>query len=135
MSRLARLVPSSALRIAALALGAMLLFPAASVAQAPAERLTLQDLQPGTTPERHAGCACLPQLCLRQQRRTAAASIVGLGGLLKLCAADENGLHEVYFEYDNEAEYILRALNDPERCDISEPPSRLSRSSRRRFLR
>jgi hypothetical protein len=30
-----------------------------------------------------------------------------------LCQPDENGLYEVYFEYDDEAEYILRALNDP----------------------
>lgn len=30
-----------------------------------------------------------------------------------LCQPDENGLYEVYFEYDDEAEYVLRALNDP----------------------
>lgn len=29
-----------------------------------------------------------------------------------LCEPDESGLYEVYFEYDDEAEYILRALND-----------------------
>jgi len=29
------------------------------------------------------------------------------------CRPDENGLYEVYFEYDDEAEYILRAENDP----------------------
>jgi hypothetical protein len=29
------------------------------------------------------------------------------------CRADENGLYEVYFEYDDEAEYILRAEDDP----------------------
>jgi hypothetical protein len=29
------------------------------------------------------------------------------------CRPDENGLYEVYFEYDDEAEYILRAQNDP----------------------
>jgi hypothetical protein len=29
------------------------------------------------------------------------------------CRADENGLYEVYFEYDDEAEYILRAQDDP----------------------
>ncbi len=29
------------------------------------------------------------------------------------CKPDANGLHEVYFEYDNEAEYVLRALDDP----------------------
>lgn len=31
----------------------------------------------------------------------------------RLCKADEYGLHEVYFEYDNEAEYILRARDNP----------------------
>jgi len=29
------------------------------------------------------------------------------------CRADENGLYEVYFEYDDEAEYVLRAQDDP----------------------
>ncbi len=29
------------------------------------------------------------------------------------CKPDANGLYEIYFEYDNEAEYILRALDDP----------------------
>ena len=29
-----------------------------------------------------------------------------------MCSPDSNGLHEVYFEYDDEAEYVLRALND-----------------------
>ena len=41
------------------------------------------------------------------------------------CRADADGLYEVYFEYDDELEYILRAENDPRTVQyMSERPRR-----------
>jgi len=92
----------------------------ASIAQQPdaappaddGKRLTLKDLKPGTAldgmPEwlafRNYACGSNGGPPLRK-----------LAGWqeFNLCKPDANGLYEVYFEYDNEAEYILRALDDP----------------------
>ena len=76
------------------------------------KRLTLQSLTPGAT---------LAQMPDWLAFRDYACGSNGGPPLKKLaswsefnlCKPDANGLYEVYFEYDNEAEYILRALDDP----------------------
>ncbi len=76
------------------------------------KRLTLQSLKLGST------LAGMPEwLAFRNYAcgSNGGPPLAKLSGWsdFERCAPDENGLHEVYFEYDNEAEYILRALDDP----------------------
>ena len=76
------------------------------------DRLTLQDLKLGST---------IAQMPAWLEFRSYACGSNGGPPLRKiagwsefnLCKPDANGLYEVYFEYDNEAEYILRARDNP----------------------
>ena len=84
----------------------------ASSANDSSKRLTMQSLKLGST------IAQMPEWLAFRNYACGSNGGPPLGKLsgwadFKLCAPDENGLHEVYFEYDNEAEYILRALDDP----------------------
>ncbi|HEV7718350.1 MAG TPA: hypothetical protein VGO70_05170 [Arsenicitalea sp.] len=63
-----------------------------------AERPTIWSLQLGTT------ALDLPS--------PAEFGIFGWGAF-RNCPADQTGLHEVYFEYDDEAAFVARAHNDP----------------------
>jgi hypothetical protein len=102
----------AALRATAVALGAMLLSPAGAVAQSAAERLTVQDLHPGTALGDMPNLLAFRDYACGSNGGPPLQKLTGWSDY-KLCRPDENGLYEVYFEYDNEAEYILRALNDP----------------------
>jgi hypothetical protein len=102
----------TALRLAAIALGAALFSPAAAIAQSAAERLTVQDLQPGTALKDMPDTLAFRDYACGSNGGPPLKRLIGWADY-KQCRPDENGLYEVYFEYDNEAEYILRALNDP----------------------
>ena len=54
----------------------------------------------------------LRRACLRQQRRTTAATDRRLVGFAK-CRPKESGLHEVYARFEDEDEYIGKAIDDP----------------------
>lgn len=98
-------------RPAALALGVA--FGIATPAVAQVERLDIWDLDLGATvdqlpdPLAFKGYAC---------GSNGGPPLLPLSGWADFhqCRPDEaTGLYEVYFQYDDEAEYILRALNDP----------------------
>jgi hypothetical protein len=112
MSSMTRLVLQATLRIAAVALGAMVFAVPAVMAQSAAERLTVRDLDPGTALDDMPDTLAFRDYACGSNGGPPLQRLSGWADY-KLCRPDENGLHEVYFEYDNEAEYILRALNDP----------------------
>ncbi len=101
-----------ALAVSAVAAGGTFAQDAAEQSSNPGKRLTVLSLQPGAT---------LDQMPAWIEFRNYACGSNGGPPLRKLsgwadfkqCKPDENGLYEVYFEYDNEAEYILRAYDNP----------------------
>jgi hypothetical protein len=99
-------------RVTAIALAAMLLSQASAIAQSAAERLTLQDLRPGTPLDKMPDVLAFRNYACGSNGGPPLKRLSGWADY-KQCRPDENGLYEVYFEYDNEAEYILRALGDP----------------------
>jgi len=76
------------------------------------ERLTLQDLHPGATLEQMPDWLAFRNYACGSNGGPPLRKLSGWSDF-KQCKPDENGLYEVYFEYDNEAEYILRALDNP----------------------
>jgi hypothetical protein len=75
-------------------------------------RLTLQDLHPGATLQQMPDWLAFRNYACGSNGGPPLRKLSGWSDF-KLCKPDENGLYEVYFEYDNEAEYILRAHDDP----------------------
>jgi len=75
-------------------------------------RLTLKSLKIGSTLEQMPDWLAFRNYACGSNGGQPLARLSGWSDFM-LCKPDENGLHEVYFEYDNEAEYILRALDDP----------------------
>lgn len=102
----------AALRMTAIALGAILVSPTAFAQSNPAERLTVRDLVPGTTVENLPDPLAFRSYACGSNGGPPLKRLTSFADYAQ-CRPDENGLYEVYFEYDNEAEYILRALNDP----------------------
>jgi hypothetical protein len=76
------------------------------------KRLTLQDLNPGATQDEMPDPLAFRNYACGSNGGPPLRKLSGWSDY-KLCKPDENGLYEVYFEYDNEAEYILRALDNP----------------------
>lgn len=76
------------------------------------KRMTLQDLQVGATVDQMPAAIEFRNYACGSDGGPPLSKLAGWSDF-KTCPADANGLHEVYFEYDNEAEYILRAMNDP----------------------
>lgn len=76
------------------------------------KRLTLQSLKLGSTLEEMPEWLAFRNYACGSNGGPPLTKLSGWSDF-QSCAPDENGLHEVYFEYDNEAEYILRALDDP----------------------
>lgn len=105
------------MRVAALLVSAILCFPALCFPPAAAEpalrRSTIWDLVLGAqisaqpSPQEFKGFAC------GSNGGAPRAPLTGWADF-KRCPADADGLHEVYFEYDDEIEYIARA-HDNER--------------------
>lgn len=75
-------------------------------------RLTLKSLKLGSTLEQMPDWLAFRNYACGSNGGQPLTRLSGWADFAQ-CKADENGLHEVYFEYDNEAEYILRALDDP----------------------
>jgi hypothetical protein len=96
-----------AMRAAALLVWAMLCFPAAA-AEPALHRATIWDLLLGAPisaqppPQEFQAFAC------GSNGGAPRAPLTGWADF-KRCPADADGLHEVYFEYDDELEYIARA--------------------------
>jgi hypothetical protein len=96
-----------AMRAAALLVWAMLCFPAAA-AEPALHRATIWDLVLGAPisaqppPQEFQAFAC------GSNGGAPRAPLTGWADF-KRCPADADGLHEVYFEYDDELEYIARA--------------------------
>jgi len=76
------------------------------------ERMTLQDLKPGATLEQMPDWLAFRNYACGSNGGPPLRKLTGWSDF-KLCKPDANGLYEVYFEYDNEAEYILRAFDNP----------------------
>lgn len=76
------------------------------------KRMTLQSLHPGATLEQMPDWLAFRNYACGSNGGPPLRKLSGWSDF-KLCKPDGNGLYEVYFEYDNEAEYILRALDDP----------------------
>jgi len=76
------------------------------------ERMTLQDLKPGATQDQMPDWLAFRNYACGSNGGPPLRKLSGWSDY-KLCKPDENGLYEVYFEYDNEAEYILRAFDNP----------------------
>jgi hypothetical protein len=105
------------MRVAILLVSAMLCFPAfcftANAAEPAFRRATIWDLVLGApiaaqpSPDEFKGFAC------GSNGGAPRAPLTGWADF-KRCPADADGLHEVYFEYDDEIEYIARA-HDNER--------------------
>jgi hypothetical protein len=76
------------------------------------ERMTLQDLNPGATLEQMPDWLAFRNYACGSNGGPPLRKLTGWSDF-KLCKPDANGLYEVYFEYDNEAEYILRAFDNP----------------------
>ena len=109
------------LSLCALAMPAALAQQAAAPPQAQAdnppkpeygERMTLQDLKPGATLEQMPDWLAFRNYACGSNGGPPLRKLTGWSDF-KLCKPDANGLYEVYFEYDNEAEYILRAFDNP----------------------
>lgn len=81
-------------------------------AQNPADRLQLWDLQLGGTIDEMPDPLAFRNYACGSNGGPPLRPLSGWADY-RLCRPDGNGLREVYFEYDNEAEYILRALSDP----------------------
>jgi hypothetical protein len=107
-----------ALSAVAFALWAVLSTAALAQADAPdsppddGKRLTLNSLHPGATLEQMPDWLAFRSYACGSNGGPPLRKLTGWADF-KLCKPDENGLYEVYFEYDNEAEYILRALDNP----------------------
>jgi len=91
-------------------LGAWLTVPASLHAQDQSKRLTVWDIHIGETaseiPDEFVNYAC------GTNGGPPAIPLAGFKEFSK-CRPDADGLHEVYFEYDDELEYRARALNLP----------------------
>ena len=76
------------------------------------ERLTIWDLRLGSTAQQMPAWIEFKDYSCGSNGGPPLRPLAGWEEF-NLCAPDENGLYEVYFEYDDEAEYILRAMNNP----------------------
>jgi hypothetical protein len=81
-------------------------------ARAQTERLTIWDLRLGTTIDEMPPWIEFKDYACGSNGGPPLRPLAGWHEF-HLCAPEESGLYEVYFEYDDEAEYILRALNNP----------------------
>lgn len=76
------------------------------------DRMTLQDLKLGSTIEQMPAWLEFRSYACGSNGGPPLRKLAGWPEF-KLCKPDANGLYEVYFEYDNEAEYMLRARDNP----------------------
>jgi hypothetical protein len=94
-------------------LGGLALALSASAASGQVERLTIWDLVLGSTVDQMPAWIEFKDYACGSDGGPPLRPLAGWSEFA-LCRPDaESGLYEVYFEYDDEAEYILRALNDP----------------------
>lgn len=99
---------------AARALGALLMAAGLGLTAAPtraADRLTIWDLKIGTPVAEMPPWIAFKGYACGSNGGPPLMPLKGWAGYAK-CAAEANGLHEVYFEYDDEEEYIRRAHDD-----------------------
>jgi hypothetical protein len=100
------------MRAAAILVFAMLCFPAAAAEQA-LRRATIWDLALGVPISAQPSSQEFQAFACGSKGGPPRAPLTGWADF-KRCPADPDGLHEVYFEYDDEIEYIARA-HDNER--------------------
>jgi len=82
-----------------------------SIALAAAPRLTIFDLKLGSTVEALPAASNFKAFACGSDGGPPGNPLDGWSGYAQ-CAPDSDGLREVYFEYDDEAEYVARAHDD-----------------------
>ena len=84
---------------------------AGPAAAQPAGRATIWDLKPGEPVAAQPPPAAFRAFACGSNGGPPRAPLTGWAGFMR-CPSEPSGLHEVYFEYDDELEYIARAHDD-----------------------